>query len=506
MPTVDDLTISLTIKDNSNLDKLRKNLDAIIKGGLGGAGGVGGGAGAGSRLITELQARFSDVLKQIDYLKEYIVPVQTSETLEGLQAEAGGLLANLGLEGIKEKLLSAWRGKKGDLNAFLQQYPMLESLDDIAGFLEEKLGDLEQDLREVNLGYKTEKKSRQLVNLVKVMLNNLDEAEGGGKTFFTKFMDIRKEEKARLDKYLAEVLGGKEFFLGEVSIARLKEGAFEKKAEILAEIGKQLEGMDASKLADIEGYFKGIPDIPSLEEAFKAMNMEFTKDLFDADKIGGSDELKMIAMVWLKRLLADEFDPDTATGAIGGYITYINKAFKKIMGKTTFETPKHMDYLLFGKKAAEALEAAGFKNISKALIQTLESKGTISDLFKEKEFYEPIVGKIINVLGNRLDKSFVGSNKINTAILKRDEMLKTIGDTLVKSDERRKKMQDDLMKKIGEMGLVAKLTNSVDELLPLIKQLVGETGDIDLDKPETRELYLKIMALIDQFGKTSMYG
>ncbi len=73
MPTVDDLTVSLTIKDNSNLDKLRKNLDEILKTGPGGV--TGGGSGGIKK--ADLDKDFKDIkdmLDNIDDQMDFLLP------------------------------------------------------------------------------------------------------------------------------------------------------------------------------------------------------------------------------------------------------------------------------------------------------------------------------------------------------------------------------------------------------------------------------------------------
>ncbi|GAH38176.1 unnamed protein product, partial [marine sediment metagenome] len=233
MPTVDDLTISLTIKDNSNLDKLRKNIDAIMKTGIvGGAGGAGG----ATRLRTQLDVKFSEVLRQLDYLKNYVVPVQTPSELKGLAATAGGLISNFTLEGVKEKITTILRGKKGgSIQSIIDRYT-LEGPEDVEPFLQEKVDDMIQDLLEINLEQKTPRKAHQMVNLMKRVLANLKEDQGEGLTLLTEYTKIRDEEKKRLNEYLTKVMGDDKHFIGELRMARLQKGAFENKTELLAEV------------------------------------------------------------------------------------------------------------------------------------------------------------------------------------------------------------------------------------------------------------------------------
>lgn len=498
MTTVDDLTISLTIKDNSNLDKLRKNVEAIMKTGVVG----GAGAGATTRMRTQLDVKFKEVLREIDYLKNYVVPVQTPSELKGLGAVAGGMISHFTLEGMKDKIATILRGKKGGIENIIDRYK-LEGPEDVEPFLLRTVDDMIQDLLEVNLEQKNIKKAHQMVNLMKRVLANLKEDQGEGRTLLTAYMKIRDEEKKRMNEYLTKVMGDDKHFIGELRMARLQEGAFANKAELLVELGKKMGEIDTEKLAEIEGFFDGIPNLPTLEEAFKKLNLDFDKDLFDKNEIGKSEELRAIALVWLKRLLDEEWDPDKVTGAMGGYISHLNKEFKGVLDKPLFMFAKRLDYLLLGEKGPEALEQLGFKNISDALLQTLESKGTISDLFKEKDFYEPIAGKVINVIGNQISEAFTDSIKVNTAILERADMLDTIGKTLEINDARREKLQQELIKVVSEMGVTKKLTGGIDELVLLLKKLQGETGEIDISKAENRALYNKVMELIDQFGSTS---
>ena len=499
MPNVDDLTISLTIKDNSNLDKLKKNIDALMKTGVlgGGAGGAGGAVG------RQLSSEFDKVMREINYLKNYVVPVQTPSSLKGLGAAAGGFLAHAQLEGMKEKITTILRGKKGGVEDLIAQYK-LEGVEDVEPFLDQVYEDILQDLLEIQGEGKNVRKAHQQINIFRRIFANLKEDQGEGRTLLTAYMKSRQEEKKRLDKFLETIMGDKEHFIGQLNMARLKEGAFEKKTELLAELATQMGDIDPSKLAEIEDFFKGIPNLPSLEEAFKALGMEFDKSLFDKENIQATEELRAIALVWLKRLLDEEWDPDKVTGAMGGYISYLNKAFKDVMDGPLFLFAKRLDYLLLGDKGKEVLEDLGFKNITDALLQTLESKGGgIGELFKERTFYEPIAGSIINVLGPRIEESFTESKKINTAILQRAEMLEVIGSTIEINIKRQEELQAELIKTVSEMSVIERLTKNLDLLVPLIQQLRDDKGEIDVSKPENRDLFKRIADLLDKFGSTS---
>jgi hypothetical protein len=500
MPTVDDLTISLTIKDNSNLDKLRKNVDALIKtGALGGAGGSGG--GHVSRHIT---AEFDKIMREINYLKNYVVPAQTPSSLKGLASVAGGLLATSQLAGMKEKITTILLGKKGGVKDIIDTYK-LEGEEDVQPWLDKAFEDIQQVLLEIQGEGKNVKKAHQQVNIIRQIFANLSEDMGLGRTLLSAYMKSREEEQKRMDKFLETVMGDKEHFIGQLTMARLKEDAFkiEKKTELLGEITKQMGEINATKLAQIEGFFEGIPDLPTLEEAFKALSFEFDKSLFDKENIEATEELKAIALVWLKRLLDEEWDPDKVTGAMGGYISYLNKAFKDVMDGPLFMFAKRLDYLLLGPKGKESLEDLGFKNITDALLQTLEMKGGIGELFKERTFYEPIAGAIINVLGSSIEESFTESKKINTAILQRVDMLEVIGETIELNVKRQEELQAELIKAVSEMSVIERLTKNIELLIPLINQLRNEKGEIDISKPENRDLFNRISDLLDRFGSTA---
>jgi len=92
MPTVDDLTVSLTIKDNSNLDKLRKNLDALIKSGFTGAG-AGAGAGDIKKEITTIRKNISDINSQMNFLLPTISPPKGD--VAGMQEYAKRVSGNI---------------------------------------------------------------------------------------------------------------------------------------------------------------------------------------------------------------------------------------------------------------------------------------------------------------------------------------------------------------------------------------------------------------------------
>jgi uncharacterized protein YunC (DUF1805 family) len=75
MPTVDDLTISLTIKDNSNLDQLRKDIDALLKGGtLPNAGDL----SDTTKGMEDLAKALIGIEQQMDFLLPTVSPASTN--------------------------------------------------------------------------------------------------------------------------------------------------------------------------------------------------------------------------------------------------------------------------------------------------------------------------------------------------------------------------------------------------------------------------------------------
>lgn len=86
MPTVDDLVISLTIKENSRLGRLQKQLDAIV-------GKKGARVGFGLGALGNIPADIAQIKKQMQWLRPSVLP--TKESPVQLRRVAGSILKDL---------------------------------------------------------------------------------------------------------------------------------------------------------------------------------------------------------------------------------------------------------------------------------------------------------------------------------------------------------------------------------------------------------------------------
>jgi len=100
MPTVDDLTISLTIKNNSNLDKLRKNLDAILK-----TTGTGiGGAGKGGRDLSDQMKKIKSAISRMDEQMNFLLPTISPPAGSKLAQQEYARRVSSNIEAFKENI------------------------------------------------------------------------------------------------------------------------------------------------------------------------------------------------------------------------------------------------------------------------------------------------------------------------------------------------------------------------------------------------------------------
>jgi len=132
MPTVDDLTVSLTIKDNSNLDKLRKNIDALMKTGV-----VSGTGGAGISKMGDLEKITNKVYSKLDYLEQYILPVSLGTKQEDITIAGATVLKLIEDFDLKGKIRELWQGgTPAAIAGFMKTY-QLASEEEIPGLLED---------------------------------------------------------------------------------------------------------------------------------------------------------------------------------------------------------------------------------------------------------------------------------------------------------------------------------------------------------------------------------
>ena len=202
MPTIDDLTVSLTIKDNSNLDKLRKNLDAVIKSGGLQPGGVAG-VGLGGDKVSK------KILDKLNYLQQYILPISVGTKQEDITIAGGKLLKIIEDFDLKEKLKELWKGGTGaGIKGFMKKYDVTE--EEIPELLDELFDQITGTIHQAIAGEMPVGKAWKTITLMIESLSKLEASDfnvGRMKDILNNLMNISNEYHNEAIEYLRKLVG-----------------------------------------------------------------------------------------------------------------------------------------------------------------------------------------------------------------------------------------------------------------------------------------------------------
>lgn len=247
MPTVDDLTISLTIKDNSNLDKLRKNVEALMKTGV-----IGGTGGAGGKVQEEIKKQITKIkatLNHMDSQMNFLLPTVSPRAKDVVAQKEYARRVSGGIEMFKSRMadfLSPERiGDRESLAKNLNVENTIEGIQEGVEGLLDKYDTIVQSIAK-GKGILSGGKAKKFLDLVRSVINDI--LSGGSN--LTRISEI---EKAIPEQLVQTVM---ERMMDKLNI--MKKGQFG-----MTKVGK---GMEDKSVVD---WIKDVP--PEIVEKLKVL-------------------------------------------------------------------------------------------------------------------------------------------------------------------------------------------------------------------------------------------
>lgn len=491
MTTIDDLTISLTIKDNSNLDKLRKNLDSMIKSGGFQPGGVAGG---------EVGKTTKSIAKEIQELKQhiydYVLPISTGGLSGTAQAMHASQLIGIASEWIEDIAKGLKPVKSSAIDALMENFNVTtnpELHDKLKDKINNWIGYLDRIAHEEWTGPGAERAIKEF----RSVLDTIGSESGLKKSLITS-MDVAMGEFNKEIATLFRKAGIKT--ASEVGLFEFKDRWFtelneDAKDKILGKIRKDLPEA-LPKLQDARDILEKNPDVwKGINEAITSFGIVIEQDMVkNAQRLKDDPNLAAIYYASLEKMFEDE-----KGFLIEGWKNHFAKLAGSDIIKDAFEYVR--PDIVFMQATEEALKKIGIsqevidkitaKPIFFAELKNILSSENIAQISK----YESMVGEIV-VLTNQVMTSFTDVKDTSVElinVMSRLQELEAIRAPMTK--EANKELTEELSKKLVKTNL-----EEIDAKLDGL----GKKIDGTLTEEELKTIFSKVDNLQEKIEK--LYG
>lgn len=498
MPTVDDLTVSLTIKDNSNLDKLRKNLDEILKTGPGGVTG-GGGGGIKKQDLERIGKGLESQLNSIEsYIEDYLLPTSLRTKQEDITITAGKIDKMIEDFDLKDKFKELFMGgTMPGIKNFLKTYNKTE--EELPELLEELFNQARGILHDALKGALPLGKAFKAVTLWQEAFSKLNSpdfknAPDRMKGILTSILDISDEAHNKMIKYYENVFG-KEHVISKMNLAVLKESAYTSK-DVSDKLKEELDLIEKENpmIKEILDGLDEVPGFPQLKKIYEELGVNINKEVFSAGNIKITPELKALAFKWLELIIEQGFNPEGPPGSVlGGYGEFLNTYFKKEFGnKNIFANPEQIDAVV--TNFMEHSEEIGFA-ISDKVIAGIDFKKFASNLMKELYSYGPKIKDVVHIQARGIKGAFPSNDpRIAFSQISPAELAEKIGEDIIlppnkiddmveaakeKSTENVDRKLEEIDNKISKISTMSELRILVDKISILLDKAIEAGLDIE---------------------------
>jgi len=271
MPTVDDLVISLTIKETSKLGSLAKQLEAIV----GKRGEKAPKFGFDKTIKTDLNL----IKQRLTYLMPTEIPGSERPKAMAITAKIEFDLIDKYIKKYVEKLTPI---DEKDVKNFAKGLGIPE--EDLGKFLESKLRDWQYRLEEIMSETWTTPSAQRFLVRIDDLISRKEMVEGGRKTIFTSIENSISEFNAEVAQLLKK-LGI--FAIPEFSVFKMTEDVLSTIADDLGTLRLNMDELEKiagiTGSAEAEGAYKQIKNIANIislkdplkyiEQAFKTLGI-----------------------------------------------------------------------------------------------------------------------------------------------------------------------------------------------------------------------------------------
>lgn len=476
MPTSDDLTLSLTIKDNSNLDKLRKNLDSILKTGAP-AMGVG--------------PDFDDMKKKIDYFRskiDYLVPtIKPAAHEQAALREYAGTVKLL-LKDFKTEIASYLTPESYEyVKELMKTLGVPEgSMEDFRKAFEKSIEEIEREAELAFQGFWVGGKAKRFLDIVTNVISVIKTAKGGERlTAWREIFEAIPEAQLRFEKLMEA--------LGATKIAQY--GMFKISDDILKQSENFEEWLDEDKdeiLSTLGHFFEG--QTTPWKPLMKALHTlgyseDINKILTDVNKIKDDVDLQKILKAFILAWRSGKYKGEMWLG------TSFKDFIAGMTGKSPAEEKRFLDIAVVKNaenliKAFPTLSEDSKKYIDEMGGLTLEIKNVLrgtSSVKAQLSAYQKIFGEALTVVARMITPQMRGwleTQKIKyleAPSLREIEMTAGIPSILMDVKETLKKMEELASKRAEELDW-----ESIKRTLGIMSEKVTTQADL-------REFFKKLL-------------
>lgn len=239
MPTVDDLVISLTVKDTSNLGQLKKTLDNLMKPTRGGftlpAQGVD---------IPEIE----EILDTVDYIRksvDFLIPSTTYSYREAAKFRKEGTRMAIKVAEMEEDIKDYFvTSSEDNFDKMREMFELGEdaTVDDVKGQFSWVMKEIKSKIESVRGGIWRDKRAENFINIIKAVLADLNSDQTESMTLLRKLYAFMSEPQREMEKILEAVGVLKGIKTGMFS---LKDNFFELYKEIADKFDKVDEDINS---------------------------------------------------------------------------------------------------------------------------------------------------------------------------------------------------------------------------------------------------------------------
>ena len=414
MPTVDDLVISLTIKETGRLGRLQKQLDSLVgkKGRIGGIGSLVGGMMYIKRDLKNIQTRLA-------YLMPTEIPGQKRPKAMILAAKTASDLIDKNMEKYAEKFISS---KQGVVKNFAKALGIKE--EDLGEFFENKLQDWQYRLENIISGGWTSPSAQRFLARINDMISRKEMDVGSRKKLYDAI-------EASIGEFNAEVA----ILLEKIGIFAIPEFSLFKMTEnVLKSIGDQSGALrlnmkdlqEASKItgsAEAEEAYrqiKNIANIPSLKDPLTYIEQDFKILGISKEDVKKKmfTEAGVMADPRLRAMIPSIIQVAARRGEAAGIPRGFAQAVKTVVDKAVggagiigqFYQHVRPDLLLISDDVEKLTDLFGediAKQITEGFFQFSEFKKTLSQENADQFIkYQTYVGKRLFGLSSSIQESF----------------------------------------------------------------------------------------------------
>ncbi|MEE9438995.1 MAG: hypothetical protein V3V14_08355 [Saprospiraceae bacterium] len=306
MPTVDDLVISLTIKETGNLGKLKKSLDSLVGTKAGGIKGVVPSFMYLKRDLIGLKQDSTYIKKRLTFLMPNVIPRSKEQMKE--TARIARTLIDKTRETLIDKMISK------DKNALLgmMQAQGITTEAELREFLGDKLTEYQYRLEEIMRGRWSGEKAQRFL----VRMDRLIAAQDFAGGYSKKLLEDIENSIAEFNREMAILLEARgisaipEFQIYQPYLEKLSEAMMTavRRGDPLVDFKEFFGylGLESEEAKDTLNNINSLlytnkNTMDFLNASAKKLGITLTKDMFTEAEVAKSDVLKTIAagMSWL---------------------------------------------------------------------------------------------------------------------------------------------------------------------------------------------------------------